>query len=631
MHLKSYRFNILFFRIAIVLCFSALVYRLYDLQVVKGDIYKERAINNKEQVVRIPAYRGEIFTGEDEVKIAENLPSYSLYLIPKPFYDLRRKTIAFNEKLNLIETRFDLPRERILKILDRRKLNPFSPVLIKSDIAEEKVFYLAENKEKFPELLFISDLKRRYFYGENFAHITGYIQKINSREYNQKKDQGYFIDSIVGRQGVESYYDKELRGRVGFKIQTVDVKKRVKKEIEHEDNNPIPGNNLYLTTETKVQNILAKVMKHYPGGAIVTRASTGEVLGLYSSPSYDPNIFSGEPKKEEFKKLIEDENNPFLNRVIQGEYPPSSIFKLIVALTALDNSQVNFNSLNYYCRGGLRIGGQYFKCTGYHANQDFISAIANSCNVFFYKLGILIGPNSIHRGAETFFNLGQKQLIDLSFEKAGRIPSQKWKLERIGNFWWDGDTANFSIGQGFSLVSILQVNTVTAAIANDGIAYRPHLVKKFYDLKNAQEVEIKKEVLFTLPFSKLNLKRVQNAMRQVVRWGTAKRIDNDRIVIAGKTGTAEIYKKQDTHAWFTGYAPYDGEDKLVVTVLIENGGFGGVLASTFARAILDGIFLDRDPFLTIKEILQPWESQSDIYETWLTRNDQKKLPASYFK
>ena len=333
MQLKSYRFNIVFFRIAVIVCFSVLVYRLYDLQVVNGEVYKERAINNKEQVVRVPAYRGEIFTGESEVKIAENLPSYSLYIIPKAFYDLRKKAIAFNEKLNLIEIKFGLPKEKILKILDKRKLNPFSPVLVKSDISQEKVFYLAENKEKFPELVFVNALKRKYFYGENFAHITGYIQKINSREYSQKKNQGYFIDSIVGRQGIESYYDKELRGRVGFKIQTVDVKKRIKEEIEHEDNSPIPGNNIYLTIEPKIQNVLAKVMKHYPGGAIVTKADTGEVLGLYSSPSYDPNIFSGEPNREEFKKLIENENNPFLNRVIQGEYPPSSIFKLIVALT----------------------------------------------------------------------------------------------------------------------------------------------------------------------------------------------------------------------------------------------------------------------------------------------------------
>ena len=243
----------------------------------------------------------------------------------------------------------------------------------------------------------------------------------------------------------------------------------------------------------------------------------------------------------------------------------------------------------------------------------------------------MIGPSSIHRGAETFFNLGKKQLIDLSFEKIGRVPSQKWKLERIGNFWWDGDTANFSIGQGFNLVTILQVNTITRAIANDGIAYQPRLVKKLYDLKNNQLKEVEKEILFSLPFSELNLKRIQDAMRQVVKWGTAKRIDNDRILIAGKTGTAEVYKHQETHAWFTGYAPYDGDDKVVVTVFLEKAGFGGVLAATFARAILDGIFLDRDPFLTIKEILQPWESQSEIYATWLDKNQQKKLLPAYFK
>ncbi len=627
---EKYHFNVTFLKVMVILVFSVLLYQLYNLQIINGATYKERALNNKKHVVKIPAYRGEVFSGEEEEKIVENLPAYSLFIVPKVFYDLKKNQGELDKALNALEEKFDLSKEKVIKVLERKKVNPFTPVLVRENIDKKTIFYLSENAENFPGLIFANSIKRNYLKGENFAHVTGYLQRINAREYQAKKDQGYYIDSFIGKQGVESSFDQELRGRTGFKIQIMDVKKRVKEEINNEDNSPIPGHNIYLTIEPRIQNLLANVMKNYIGGVIVTRVADGEVLGLYSSPSYDPNIFSGKLAKEEFQKLIDNKDNPFFNRVIQGEYPPSSIFKLVMALTALDNPNISFNT-KHYCEGGLRIGGQYFKCTAYHGLQDFTSAIANSCNVFFYKLGIDIGPNSIYRSAKTFFNLGELEQIDLPFEKKGRVPSQKWKIERIGNFWWDGDTANLSIGQGFSLVTILQVNTITAAIANNGIAYKPHLVKKLYDLNLEKETIIEKNVLVNLPFSQLNIKRIQNAMRQVVRWGTASRIDNKKVIIAGKTGTAEVSKNQETHAWFTGYAPYgDSQEKVVITVLLEHGGFGGVLAATFARAILDGIFLGKDPNLTIKEILQPWESQKAVYEEWLRRNNQEKLAESYF-
>ncbi len=635
---KDYQFNLKFLKFILIIVFGILVVRLYQLQILDGAEYKKKAISNKNQVVRIPAYRGEVFAGKGEGKIVENLPSYSLYMIPKPFYDLRKNEISFNQTLSLIEEKFAIPREGIVKILSKRRYNPFTSVLLKNGLTEEEVFYLAENNEKFPGLAYANSIKRNYIYGEDFAHITGYLQKISVNEYRKRKDKGYYIDSLVGKSGVEAFYDRELRGEEGFKIQTIDVKNRVKGEVESVDNDPIPGHNIFLSVEPRIQGIIAKVMKNYVGGAIVTRVKTGEILGLYSSPTFDPNIFSqriqGE-NREKFKALVEADDNPFFNRVVQGEYPPSSIFKLIVAFTALDRPDITFNNTRYFCEGGLRIGGQYFKCTGYHRNQSFASAIANSCNVFFYKLAIRIGPNSIHRGATTFFNLGNLEGIDLNFEKKGRVPSQKWKLEKIGNYWWDGDTANFSIGQGFNLTTILQVNTVTAAIANNGIAYKPHLIRKLYDLENEREIKVEKEELINLPFQPENIRKVQNAMRQVVTWGTAKRIDNKKILIAGKTGTAEVYKNKDTHAWFTGYAPYTEnlnapDDRVAITVLIEQGGFGGVLAATFARAILDGIFLSKDPNLTIKQILQPWTIHSDTYNDWIKRNGEKKLPAEYF-
>ena len=394
------------------------------------------------------------------------------------------------------------------------------------------------------------------------------------------------------------------------------------------------GKNLYLTIDSRIQDIVYKTLQGLPSGAIVSRVATGEILAIYSYPSYDPNIFVGELDKKTFEKYSKNKDKPFFNRVIQGGYPPSSTYKLVVSLTALDQRGIDFGT-NYLCLGKIYIGSQRFTCEGIHLTQHFDSAISNSCNVFFYKLGLKIGPKTISKYSENYFNLGKKTGIDLLFELKGRIPNQKWKIEQTGNFWWDGDTANTSIGQGFSIVTIAQTHLITTAIANDGKGYKLHLLRKYQSPDTSETFKPSKTATIDFPFNIRNIKYIQKAMRQVVINGTARRINLPNLSIAGKTGTAQTsVGNKKSHSWFTAYAPFNSKDKndvIAVTVFVEHGGHGSTIAAPFASAILQGIFFNKDPILTVKENLQPWVRQKAKYEDWLKIRNEKRLPNSYFK
>ncbi len=626
------KIKILFFFIS--LGFALLLGRLFFLQVLQGNYYQTLALNNSKQVINISSHRGEVYAKDGVEKIVENAPAYSLYLVPNNFPSKLRQTEVWNTMQKNMLERFDIDREQMARVLRRGRLNPYRPYLLKPNISQKELHYLAENLDQYPGLLYLSIPLRVYPGKEKYAHVTGYIRPISAREVKKKKDLGYSVISMVGKLGLEAYYDLELRGREGYKVQIVDAQNQMKDEIFPEDGIPIAGKDIITTIDSRIQNIVYETLEGYPGGIVVSHAKTGEILALHSYPSYDPNIFQKKIDKAVFAEFSENKEKPFFNRVTQGEYPPSSIFKLILAITALDRSAIDIDKFSVYCTGGVQIGPKYFKGTGYHRTQNVYQAIANSCNVYFYHLGLNLGPQLISHYAQNYFNLGKPLGIDIPFEKGGLIPSQKWKIENKGTFWWDGDTANFSIGQGFALVTIMQIHAITAAIANGGTAYKPHLLKSFISPETDEVFEERKQVLFELPFKRSQIEKIRKALSYVVQWGTAYRIHSNKFSIAGKTGTAQISSKVKPTAWFTGFAPYkktDSDDVIVVTVLLEQGGLGAELAAPFAKAVFDGIFLNKNPRLSIKETLQPWALKRAIYKDWLNRRNEKELPEGYFK
>ena len=627
-----FKINILYFLIGIL--FSILIIKLFSIQVIHGKKFESMAINNKQQIIKIPAYRGEIYLSKQNKKIAKNNVAFSLFVVPNSFPSYKKERELWNDMVKRVSEDFNIPTNIIISVLKKGKVNPYKSHLLEQNIGFEKVVKLAENLEKYPGLVYQQVPLRNYVEGEKFSHILGYIKKINDRELRQKSELGYYLDSLIGADGVEAIYDLEMKGRDGQVLQIVDARNRVKEEITPLGGEPVPGNDIYLTLDERMQNIVYKMMQGYPGGCIITHAATGQVLAFYSYPSYDPNVFIGKVDKEKFTAYNENADKPFLNRVTRGLYPPSSIFKIVSSLAALKDGEVSFYGSQFYCEGGLQVGPEFKKCEGWHNRQNMHQAIVNSCNSYFYRLGIDIGSEKIIDYASKYLLMGNKTGIDLPYEKLGRVPSHRWKTEQYGNYWWDGDTANLSIGQGFLLTTIVQLNTLVSAIANGGTAYQPHLLKNIKDPTSGEIVyEYQKKILIELPVEKKNILRMQRALRDVAVWGTAQNACKSKIPIAGKTGTAQNVQGA-AHAWFSCYAPYNAtnpEDVIVVTVFIEHGKSGGGAAASFATAIIESIFKGGNTKTIYKRLLQPWESKKKLYEEWLEKRNEEPLEEEVLK
>ena len=616
-----------------IICFSFVVLglRLFFIQIIEGKKYASMAINNKQQIIRLPAYRGEIYMNNGE-RAVKNKEAFSFFIVPNSFPNYKKERNKWEKVVNAISRDFSIDRKQIINVLKRGKANPYKSYLLEQDMPLEKVINLAENLDYYPGLFYQQMPIREYIEGELYSHITGYIRRINDREYRKKKTLGYHRDSFLGVVGVEAHYDIDMRGKDGQKIQIVDARGKVKTETVPPGDESIPGNDIFLTIDPRIQRIVYDMMQGYPGGCIVTRPSTGEVLALYSYPSYNPNIFIGKIEQAAYENYLKDPEKPLFNRVLTGLYPPSSIFKIVTAAAALKDDEVSFYRDRFFCKGGLQVGAEFKKCEGWHRSQNMYSALILSCNSYFYRLGIQVGSEKIIDFGLRYFRLGEKTAIDLPYEKAGRVPSHRWKSERFGMYWWDGDTANLSIGQGFLLCTIIQINTIICALANDGIAFRPYLLKNIRESKTGAIIyRHQKKQLIDLPLEKKNIERIQKSLREVAVWGTAKNACSLSMDIAGKTGTAQNVQGR-AHAWFTCYAPYGAKnpkDIIAVTVLIENGGSGGSAAAPFAAAIMESIFKKTDVKFNYKRLMQPWVSKADIYKEWLRRRKENRLDSSY--
>jgi penicillin-binding protein 2 len=629
---RHYNIKITILQAVILILMSIIIGRLLYIQIFQYTRYSKMALSNKQQKISIPAYRGEIYLNSGTEKIVENKVSFSIFIIPN---NIPRERGIRRELVHKISLYFQISTNKIIDILKRGRWNPYRPKLLAENVSFEKINFLAEHLEDFPGLIYESSPKREYKDGQVYSHIVGYIRQISEHVLRRKQHLGYNRHSLIGYKGIEAQYDMELRGKDGYYYQIVDAKNNVKKEIFPADGQTVPGNDISLTIDNRIQKIVYTMMQKYPGGCIVTKVATGEVLALYSYPSYDPNIFVGKVDPEVYNAYLNDPQLPFFNRVVQGEYPPSSIFKMIVSCAALGDNEINFYYDRFNCEHGLQIGPQYFKCEGEHGNINMNQALARSCNTYYYYVGMKIGPEKIMKWADKYFTLGNLTGIDLPYERKGRVPTRRWKTEVKGSYWWDGNTAHLSIGQGFLLANIVQLNAITAAIANDGVAYKPHILDKIISASTGEIVyEYKKNILIDLPIEVKKLKQVRMALRNVVLWGTGISGCHSALKLAGKTGTAENIQG-GTHSWFTCYAPYNSkkiEDMVAVTVFIEHGGHGSDVAAPFATAILEGIFQHKNPKTVYKRIMQRrGESKAYFFNQWLRRTGEKKLGSDYLE
>ncbi|HDP80888.1 MAG TPA: penicillin-binding protein 2 [Spirochaetes bacterium] len=588
--LEAFRYRMYFFLGIVSFVFAVLIIQLLNLQLLQGESYRQRSRMNMESYIPIPASRGEMYDrnfkpGSQNVVIVSNRPSFNITMVPASYRDSVEMAKVLKPLCRLLQVPFDGVMTEV------KSKNPWERIVIKEDVGFDTIVVIASNQNRFRNIDWEDAPVRVYNYGNMFSHTVGYIGSISPEEYKRLKQAGYRHYQKIGKSGLEKEYDSLLRGVDGHYRRIVDVRNRI--EGEEIGLRPIAGSNLVLSLDFDVQKAAFDAMKDLRGAVIALKPSTGEVLALVSKPDFDSNLIISKNNAAIIEELYADKHRPFLNRAIQAKYPPASTFKLVTAISALEEDRWSPNR-TYYCPGKYTLKGYVdrdFYCYDVHGSLDMYWAIARSCSVYFYQLGYKIGPTIMLKYAD-YLGLSEKTGIDIPGETAGFLPSKKWKLKAYGQQWYDGDTVNMAIGQGFISVTLVEMANLVGAIVNNGVIMRPHVVKRILSLDNKKTVKaFGGEKLKEIPLSNMTLSTVKQGMRMSVTSGTSARLAYLKVPIAGKTGTAQTRsrRKEDfsQHAWFVGYAPFDApaEEAVVIAVLVEYGIAGAVGAVPVAEKI----------------------------------------------
>ena len=576
------------------LFFLIIIVVLFSLQIVKGPQYALKAKTNREQYSILSANRGIVIDRTTKNVLAYNRRSFAVTVVPQNLPKDEAERDAILKRLGIL---LQMEKEEIQSILKQRNYSQYGSYVIKTDVPFKDVVFLAEHNRDFPGVYWKSKPLRVYPHRDMLAHVIGYVGMISQNEYVEHSDKGYNIESVIGKSGVEKVYDLELKGRDGYVRRIVDATNQVTAEVVDPGAEPLPGSNVILTIDSELQQLAEQAMGEHMGALIVSKPHTGEILALVSYPRFDPNIFVSVRDKETFKNLTLDQRKPFLNRAIQAQYPAGSIFKLVVSLAILDTEQVPLDR-EFSCGGGYQLGNRFFSCWMNHGSGiDLHKAIVFSCDSYFYQASLILGPDTIAEYAREL-GLGQKLGIDLIGELEGIIPDIQWKRDVKKDVWYDGDTLNLSIGQGFLLVTPLQLNALTSIIANRGLLMKPHIVK---EIRTAKKNDIvyrhTPEPLVKSKIDPSHFEFIVQAMRGVVTEGTAKW--GGAILTteaAGKTSTSEV-QGMNTHSWYTAFAPYNGADSdevIAVTAIIEFGGAGSATAAPIVSEVIEAYFSGAD-------------------------------------
>ncbi len=584
------RLNNLF--ILIIICFAVLLVNLWYLQIIKGQEFEQRAINNCIRSLVEEAPRGEIFDKNDKLLIT-NRPAVNFTVIPVEIAD-------YQSLSNQLSSIVSLEESYLMDRFEQLKNRPFQAQIVVRDLEKEQIIAVEEQKYRLKGTLLTVQPERKYLYSELAAHISGFVNEVSEEELKSAENAKLSGGDIVGKSGIEKYYDAYLRGKKGTKEVEVDALGREVLTLKYEE--PVAGNDIYLTIDSELQQYIQKAILGLKGVVIVSEAGTGKILAMVSQPSYDPNLFTQQISLEQWNEIAQSKENILCNRSIQGVYPPGSVFKLITAIAALEEGLVGLNE-KIYCPGYYELGDLTFKCwkeTG-HGNQTFLEAIKNSCNVFFYTMGNRLGIDKLNHYA-TMFGLGVKTGIDLPGELPGLVPSQEWKRRTFNQVWFPGDTTNLSIGQGYLLTTPFQIHNMLCIIANDGDVYRQFNVDRIVSQSGEEVKKYEPEIIRSVDVSAESFKLVKEGMKKVIEEGTGFNARVEGIPLAGKTGTAQN-PQGENHAWFIGFAPFQNPE-ICVTVFIEHGGDGSQSAAPIAREIFEYYFHQKD-----SQLVQLKESQ----------------------
>jgi penicillin-binding protein 2 len=565
--------------------FVVLFGQLWYLQVLEGARLRDLSEKNRIRVRPAAAPRGILFD-RNGLALVDNRPAFTLSLIPREMEN--RETVL--ARLHLL---LRIPLGELEESLARVPADSFMPVRVRRGLSMEEVAKIEEWKLELPGVVVEVEPQRVYPSPRLGAHLLGYVREVSEEQMRQGR---YRRGDMAGQSGLERLLDEYLRGRDGGEEIEVDALGRSVRVMRRQE--PRPGAHVVTTVDRRIQEIVERAMGNRAGAAVVLDARSGDVLALTSSPAFGLDHFTGPLGREAWLKLVRDPQFPLLNRAIQSQYAPGSIFKIVVAAAALQEGVITpFDRLR--CAPTFQLGQRTFKNwedTDW-GEIDLYHALVRSCNTFFYQVGLKLGMDTINRYARAF-GLGEPTGIALGGEKSGRIPDAVGPGQRVRARWTPGDTVNVAIGQGPLLVTPLQVARLMAAVATEGILWKPRLV---------QRVEAPDGTLLYAEPSRLSgyveLSPAVWAFLQRALWGVvndggtggAARLPG--IEIAGKTGTTQIITHSDSrrgqdHAWFAAYAPAS-DPQVVVVVLVERGGKGGQAGAPIARQILYGIFLEK--------------------------------------
>lgn len=577
--------------IVVLLIFMALVSRLGYLQVLQGKYYEKLADGNRIKLMPVMAPRG-VFYDRNGLPLVSNRPGFTITLVPisGPISD---------EVINKLAAILGITPEEIQTKV-KQYAGSFEPIRVKTDVGPDLVTKIEERRAELPGVVIEIQPIRNYVNNELGAHIFGYVSEINEEELEKRKQDGYRAGDIIGKFGLEKVYDKELRGKDGGGQVEVDVTGRPVQVLGKKE--PLPGHNLVLTIDYRIQRAAEQALDeqlHYlqtkteytnakAASAVVMNPKTGEILAMVSRPAFNPNLFNGGISAKDWNLINQNPFHPMDNKVISGEYPPGSTFKIVTGAAALELGKVTPEEkiLDTGTHWIIPKGNAMGEALGW---INFKEALSKSDNVYFYEMGNRLGIDNLEKYAR-MFGLGTFTGINLPGESDGLVANRRYKERVYGEDWYLSETFDASIGQGFQLATPLQMVSIMSQVANGGHRYKPYLVGKVLAPTGEVLQTYEPEEVGQVKITDRNLTLIREALREVtLPGGTAAYIFGDfPVAIAGKTGTAENSHGED-HGLFVAYGPYE-DPRVAVAVIIEQGGFGASSAVPVAKKIFEAAF-----------------------------------------
>jgi len=609
--LRNSRLEIYHFRMRLAIAsgivlfaFFLLFVRFFWLQVVQHEYYRTLAEANRISIVPIVPNRG-IIVDRNGVLLAHNYSAYTLEITPSKVDDL---DALIDELATVIEIA-PKDRRRFKKLAEESK--SFESLPIRTRLSDEEVARFAANRYRFRGVEINARLFRQYPQGELFSHVVGHIGRINQRELDQLEadglDANYRGTDYIGKTGLEQSYETHLHGITGVEEVEVDSSGRAVRTLSRSA--PVSGNNLVLNLDARLQEVVYEAFGDNRGALVAIDPATGGVLAFVSKPGFDPNLFVEGIDPQNWKELNESPDRPMINRALAGTYPPGSTFKPYMALAALTYGKRKPEQ-SIFDPGYFNFGDHVFRDDkpGGHGYVNMYQSLVVSCDTYYYMLANDLGIDNISSFTR-LFGFGSRTGIDIAGESAGILPSQDWKMKRFRQKWFAGETISVGIGQGYNAYTPLQLAQAIATLANDGVAFRPHIVDYIEDIVTRKHTPIEPQPLRTLDLKPENLKVVKDALVGVNKEGTgARAFAGAPYVSAGKTGTAQVIalkqgekyvesrvaERHRDHALFIAYAPAE-TPQIALAVLVENAGFGARAAAPIARQVFDYYLLGKRP------------------------------------